>query len=123
MHATINVRLTVSIDEDKTLTLATIGEAVTEQELASTILEELVGSLDKQLGKEYCGEKLARGNGERRYQRAGTASRSATTTAGEHESDLHYVHDTNEDSYFRPIEDAIEFEGQNHYQEGSRSGR
>ena len=117
MHATINVRLTVSIDEDKTLTLATIAEAVTEQALASTILEEFVDSFDEQLVKEYCGEKHARGNGDSRYQRAGTASRSATTTAGEHEFDLHYIHDTAEDSYFRPIEDVIEFDGQNHYQE------
>ena len=117
MHATINVRLTVSIDEDKTLTLATIGEAVTEQDLDSIILEELVESLDEQLIEDYCGEKHARGNGDNRYQRAGSASRSATTIAGEHEFDLHYVHDTDENSYFRPIEDVIEFDGQNHYQE------
>ena len=117
MHATIDVRLTVSIEEDKTLTLAAIADAVTEQDLDSTILEELVGSLDQELVEEYCGEKHARGNGDSRYQRAGTASRSATTTAGEHEFDLHYVHDTDEDSYFRPIEDVMAFDGQNHYQE------
>ena len=73
--------LTVSIDEDKTLALATLAELLTEQDLEATIFEELVSSLDEQLVEEYCGEKQARGNGENRYQRAGTSTRSATTTA------------------------------------------
>ena len=61
--------------------------------------------------------KTARGNGANRYQRAGTDDRTITTTAGEHEFDLHYVHDTDEECYFRPIEDVIAFDGQTHYQE------
>ena len=117
MDAIIDAQVSISIDEDKTVTAAKLAEALTEQHLEATILEELVGSLNEQLVEEYCGEKHARGNGENRYQRAGTDDRTITTTAGEHEFDLHYVHDTDENSYFRPIEDVIAFDGQTHYQE------
>jgi len=45
----------------------------------------------------------------------------AVTTAGEHEFSLHYVEDTaaspDESSYFRPVEDVLDFDGQNRYQQ------
>lgn len=118
MDATIDARVSISIDEGKTVTDAEIAEALTEQDLEATILEELVGSLDEQLVEDYCGEKHARGNGDKRYQRAGTDDRTISTTLGEHELELHYVEDDEERSYFQPIKDVISFDGQNHYQEG-----
>jgi len=46
---------------------------------------------------------------------------TAVTTAGEHEFSLHYVEDTaaspDESSYFRPVEDVLDFDGQNRYQQ------
>jgi len=74
MHATIDAQVTVSIDLDKTLPLATLAESLTEHYLEVTILEELVKSLDERLVEAYCGEKHARGNGDRRFQRAGTST-------------------------------------------------
>ena len=113
MHATIDVRLTVSIDEDKTIPLATLAEFITDQNVESVLLEALVEAL--------CGQKHAHGNGDRRFQRAGTDTRTAVTTAGEHEFSLHYVEDTAADhdksSYFRPVEDVLDFDGQNRYQQ------
>src|SRR5699024_932395 len=121
MHATIDARFEFSIDDDKTLPLATLGEELTEQNIEATILEQLVASLDEQLVEALCGEKHARGNGDERFQRRGTKQRSAVTTAGEHDFDLHYVEDTaadpEEDAYFRPIEDIIGFDGQKQYQQ------
>jgi len=121
MHATIDAQVTVSIDLDKTLPLATLAESLTEHHLEATILEELVKSLDERLVEAYCGEKHARGNGDRRFQRAGTSTRTAVTTAGEHEFTLHHVKDTaatgDDPTYFRPLEDLIEFDGQRIYQE------
>jgi hypothetical protein len=121
MHATIDVRFELSIDNDKTLPLAALGEELTEQNIEATILEQLVASLDEQLVEALCGEKHARGNGNKRFQRRGTKLRSAVTTAGEHDLNLHYVEDTaadhDEESYFRPIEDIIAFNGQKQYQQ------
>jgi hypothetical protein len=94
MHATIDVRFELSIDDDKTVPLAALGEELTEQNIEATILEQLVASLDEQLVEALCGEKHARGNGDERFQRRGTKQRSAVTTAGEHDFDLHYVEDT-----------------------------
>jgi hypothetical protein len=57
----------------------------------------------------------------RRFQRAGTTTRTAVTTAGEHEFTLHHIKDTaatdGGPTYFRPLEDLIEFDGQRIYQE------
>jgi len=47
MHATIDVRFELSIDDDKTIPLAaTLAEFVTDQNIESVLLEELVESLD-----------------------------------------------------------------------------
>ncbi len=121
MQATIDLRFTISIDEDKTIPLATLAEFVTEQNIESVLLESMVESLDAARVEALCGEKHAHGNGNQRFQRAGTDTRTAVTTAGEHEFNLHYVKDAaadaDESSYFRPVEDAIAFDGQNRYQE------
>jgi len=122
MHATIDVRFELSIDDDKTLPLATLAEAVTDQNLEAVLLESLVESLDAaSVVEALCGEKHAHGNGDQRFQRAGTDTRTAVTTAGEHEFSLHYVEDTaaspDESSYFRPVEDVLDFDGQNRYQQ------
>jgi len=42
MHACIDVRFELSIDDDKTLPLATLAEAVTDQNLEAVLLESLV---------------------------------------------------------------------------------
>jgi hypothetical protein len=121
MHATIDVRFDLRIDEAKTLSLATLAETITEQNIEARLVEALVERLDEQLLEAYCGEKYARGNGEERYQRAGTSTRQAVTTAGEHEFTLHDAEDTaadpDDESYFRPVEDVVSFNGQNRYQE------
>jgi len=121
MHATIDVRFTISIDEDKTVPLATLAEFVTEQNIDSVLLESMVESLDAARVEALCGEKHAHGNGDQRFQRAGTDTRTAVTTAGEHEFDLHYVEDTaanhDESSYFRPVEEVLDLDGQNRYQQ------
>jgi hypothetical protein len=121
MHAEINVRFELSIDDDKTIPLAVLAEFVTDQNVESVLLEELVESLDASRVEALCGEKYAHGNGDQRFQRRGTDPRTAVTTAGEHEFDLHYVEDTaadyDEPSYLRPVEDVIDFDGQNRYQQ------
>ncbi|MFC4987094.1 ISH6 family transposase [Saliphagus infecundisoli] len=120
MHATIDVRFTISIDDHKTIPLAMLAEFLTDQDIESVILESVVESLDASRVEAYCGEKHAPGNGDHRFQRAGTDTRTAVTTAGEHEFSLHYVEDTaaghDQSSYFRPVEDVLDFDGQNRYQ-------
>ena len=104
MYATIDGRLTISKDEGKTIPLAVLAEFLTEQNIESVVLESIVESLDVARVEALCGEKRAHGNGEHRFQRAGTDTRTAVTTAGEHKLDLHYVEDTaaeqDEASYF-----------------------
>ena len=64
MHTTIDVRLTVSIDDDKTRPLATLAEFITDQNIESVPLEGLVESLNAGRAEAPCGEKHAHGNGE-----------------------------------------------------------
>jgi len=119
MHATIDVRFELSIDDDKTLPLATLAEAVTDQNLEAVLLESLVESLDAASVEALCGEN-AHGNGDQRFQRAGTDT-AQLSQLPENTSSLHYVEDTaaspDESSYFRPVEDVLDFDGQNRYQQ------
>ena len=121
MHATIDVRFTISIDEGKTVPLATLAEFVAEQNVESVLVESMVESLDAARVEALCGEKHTHGNDNRQFQRAGTDTRTAVTTAGEHEFDLHYIEDTaadqDESGYFQPVEDVLGFDGQNRYQQ------
>ena len=121
MHVEINAQFEFDVDSDKTLPLAALGEFLTEQNIPARLLEAIVESLDEQLVEAYCGDKHAHGNGDERFQRAATKTRSAVTTAGDHEFSLTYVKDTAADqddrSCFRPIEDLIAFDGQRQYQE------
>ncbi|RLM57143.1 ISH6 family transposase [Halobellus sp. Atlit-31R] len=105
-HAELNVRFELSIDENKTIPLAALAEFITEQNIESVLLESMVESLNAARVEALCGEKHAHGNGDRRFQRAGTDTRTAVTTAADHD----------EASYFRPVEDVLAFDGQNRYQ-------
>ena len=67
MHATIDVRLTVRIDDDRTIPLAMLAEFITGQNIESVLLEGLVESLDAARVEALCGEKHTHGNGENRY--------------------------------------------------------
>jgi hypothetical protein len=61
MHATIDVRLTVSINDDEMIPLATLAEFITDQNVESVLLEGLVESLDAARVEALCGEKHAHG--------------------------------------------------------------
>jgi hypothetical protein len=53
----------------------------------------------------------------KRFQRAGTTTRTATTTAGEHALTPHQVKDTAWETYVRQVEDAVSFDSKKYYQE------
>ena len=57
MHATIDVRLTVSIDDGKTIPLTTLAEFVTDQNAESVLLEGLIECLNAARVEALCGEK------------------------------------------------------------------
>ena len=118
MNITIDLKLDLSLDEDTVHQASTVAEAIEDQAIPSSLYEEIVEAVSEHCVEAYCGEKHAHGNGEKRHQRAGTDDKTITTTLGEHELDLHYVKDTADDEYFRPVEDVIAFDGQNTYQEG-----
>ncbi|ELZ27523.1 hypothetical protein C475_06375 [Halosimplex carlsbadense 2-9-1] len=121
MRATMDVRFTIRIDADETVPPPTLAEFVTDQNIEPVLLESIVERLDAARVEALCGEKHAHGNGDQRFRRAGIDTCTAVTTASEHEFDLHYVEDTaaspDKSSYFRPVEDVLDFDGQNRYQQ------
>jgi|AntDeeMinimDraft_5_1070356.scaffolds.fasta_scaffold15020_1 transposase-like protein len=120
IQITLTIHLVLFIDPTEQYPLATIAEFITHQNLESTLLEALIERLNEVLVEAYCGEKHAPGNGTKRFKRSASSTRSAVTTAGEHEFALDYVKDTaprdGEPSHFRPIEELIDFEGKKRYQ-------
>jgi hypothetical protein len=82
MHATIDVRFTVSIGESKTIPLAILTELIIDQTVGSILPESMV--------EAHCGQKSAHDNGNERFQRAVTDIRTAVTTAGKRELRCHF---------------------------------
>jgi len=117
MHATDVGSNSRTSTTTKTLPLATLAEAVTDQNLEA-VLRVVHRDLDAASVEALCGEKHAHGNGDQRFQRAGTDTRTAVTTAGEHEfsttSKIQPLPQTN--CTDRPVEDVLDFDGQNRYQ-------
>jgi len=113
--------LDLTIDPTDQYPLAAISELMAKQNITSMLVESLVECLNDLLVKSVCGEKHAHGNGNKRFQRSATRTRSAVTTAGEHTFTLDYVEDTtaseDEQSHFRPVEKVIKFDGKKQYQE------
>ncbi|MBS7281391.1 MAG: ISH6 family transposase, partial [Candidatus Freyarchaeota archaeon] len=72
---------------------------------------------DEKKLEEYCGPGNARGNGEKRYKRAGTKKRHPVTSIGRLDLKLHLVEDHLKDKIFKPVEDIISFDGRKVYQE------
>lgn len=71
------MRFTINIDENKTIPLTTLAEFVTEQNIESVLPEPMVESLNAAHVEALCGKKHAAGNGNRRFQRTGTDTRTA----------------------------------------------
>jgi hypothetical protein len=121
IEITLTVQLVLTIDPTEQYPLATISEVLVKQNITSLLVESLVECLNDRLVESFCGEKHARGNGNRRFQRSARCTRSAETTAGEHTFTLDYVEDTaasdDEQSHFRPVEKLIQFAGKKRYQE------
>jgi transposase len=119
--AKIHFEGTIDISVDNHLELSVLANRIAELDLDTTLLEETVTSLNEELVSDYCGVKHVWGNGDKRYQRASTSTRSTVTNIGEHRFTLHYVKDTNaveeDNTYFRPIEDILSFTGQRVYQQ------
>ena len=67
MHATIDVRLTVSIDNDKTILLATLTEFITDQNIELVLLEGIVESLDARRRRIAVDEKQIKVDGEKKW--------------------------------------------------------
>jgi hypothetical protein len=121
IEITLTVQLVLTIDPSEQYPLAAISEVLAKQNITSILVEALVECLNERLVENFCGEKHAHGNGNRRFQRSATCTRSAVTTAGEHTFTLDYVEDTfasqDEQSHFRPVENYIQFDGKKRYQE------
>jgi len=121
IEITLTVQLILTIDPSEQYPLAAISEVLVEQNITSLLVESLVECLNDRLVESFCGEKHAHGNGDERFQRSATCTRSTVTTAGKHTFTLDYIEDTaashDEQSHFRPVEKLIQFDGKKRYQE------
>jgi hypothetical protein len=121
IEITLTVQLVLTIDPSEQYPLAALSEVLVEQNITSLLVESLVECLNDRLVESFCGEKHAQGNGDERFQRSATCTRSTVTTAGEHTFTLDYVEDTaasdDEQSHFRPVEKLVQFDGKKRYQE------
>jgi len=120
MHATIDVRFELSIDDDKTLPLATLAEAVTDQNLEAVLPNRWSRASTPPASRR----SVVRNTHMATVTSASNApapTPAQLSQLPENTSSLHYVEDTaaspDESSYFRPVEDVLDFDGQNRYQQ------
>lgn len=113
----ISLQVKIQMPEDKKLTVGNVVTAIHSIGIEKMLAEEITHTIDKEKVEEYCGPANARGNGGKRYRRAGTKERHPVTSVGKLDLKLHQVVDSHTNMTFRPIEDVIEFEGQKVYQE------
>lgn len=113
----LDLQFSISIAEDKKLSVGNIACAVKESKIEAKIAEEIIHAIDAELVEDYCGTKYAQGNGECEYQRAGTSKRHIVTCVGELDITLHKITNTMTGNTFKPIEDVISFDGKKKYQE------
>lgn len=108
IEVTVTIHFVLTMDPTEQYPLAAFAEFLTEQRLESTLLKEIIESLNDVLVEGFCGEKHAQGNGTNRFQRSTTKTRRAVTTIGEHEFSHGYVEDTaaaeHENAHFRRID-------------------
>lgn len=121
MELTFDIELDVLVEEDAEITYGALAQAFEELGYGNVMFEEFVHALNARMVKELCGEKYARGNGDKRFQRGPKKDRTPVTTLGEHELVLQWVKDEEAPAegttYFRPIDDLLSFDGENTYQE------
>ncbi|MBC8462780.1 transposase [Candidatus Bathyarchaeota archaeon] len=94
--------------------------AIKRLHLEKCVAEGLVHSIDESLVDAYCGSKHARGNGGKRYRRAGGTRRRPGTCLGRLDLRVSKVRDTQKEGtqeHFRPLEDVLVFDGRRVYQE------
>ena len=121
MHAQTDVRSEVTFQQDKSITMGAFAKACLDEGLGRRSFERLIEAIDTQVVRKRCGKKYTRGNGTRRYQRAGTAEKQIVTVFGSSTITLSYIKDTDaepdEQTYYRPIEEFLEFNGIKRYQQ------
>ena len=114
-----SLQIKISIPQDKKMTVGNIATAVKGMKIEQKVAEEIIKAIDKKETTRYAGKPNTRGNGEKRYQRAGTKNRHPITSIGRLSLKLHLLKDTQKkgNNTFRPIENRIEFSGKKTYQE------
>ncbi len=111
------LQVKIGILEDKKVTVGNIATAIKDLGIEPKIAEQIIQTIDEKEVERHCGNKYSRGNGERRYQRAGTSDREPVTAVGKLKIKLHKIKDKKTNETFKPVKKVVELEGKRVYQE------
>jgi len=119
MDITVSLQIKIQFEGNKKVSVGNVATAVKGLGLEQKVTEAAIQKAGEELIEKYCGGMYARGNGNNRYQRAGTVKRHPKTSVGKINLKLHRVKDREEGGtgIFLPLEDRIEFDGKKVYQE------
>jgi len=111
------LQVKIGILEDKKVTVGNIATAIKDLGIEPKIAEQIIQTIDEKEVERHCGNKYNRGNGEQRYQRAGTSDREPVTAIGKLKIKLHKIKDKETNEIFKPVKKVVELEGKRVYQE------
>lgn len=120
MHEIVaSMQVKIQIPDNIKITVGNIATTIHSLGIEKKLAEEIIHTIDQKKLEEYCGPENARGNGEKRYTRAGTKKKHPVTNVGRLNLKLHLVEDhlRDKNKTFRPVEDIISFDDRKVYQE------
>jgi hypothetical protein len=115
MNIELNLKINVSIPEDRKIGIENLTNSIAELELNKLVTKSIIEESQEILVGELCGPKHQRKK-ERRYRRAGKKRRTIGTRFGRLKFRLRRVKDKKERRVFKPIYELIEFDGKKQYQ-------
>ena len=82
MDITVSLQIKIQFEGNKKVSVGNVATVVKGLGLEQKVTEAAIQKADEELIEKYCGGMYARGNGNNRYQRAGTVKRHPKTSVG-----------------------------------------
>lgn len=116
MQIIVSLQVKVCIDDQKPVPIESLVSVLKNQHIEAGVLEQILDAIDKNLIKDYCGERYSKRTAEARYVRAGTSEKRFVTTVGPVTIRMNKVRDTVQNRTRKPLMDRVQFAGKQLYQ-------
>jgi len=116
MELCTTLLIKIVIPDNEVVPIECLIQTIKAQEIERKTAEAVLNTIDDIKTCELCGEKYSRTCDNRLYCRAGTSTRTISTTIGEISFQQHKIKNMETNNIFKPIQSLISFSGKQKYQ-------